>query len=206
MWGLPPPDPGIEIVIASRGISKGLAQTEGAQVLAKPSLQFGPVQLGGQWKNISSPVADGEAAAFINYAPKLGAVQLTFGAAYKWQTNVKGNPDDDSMEFASSVSRKFGKVGLKASAVYTPDDFGKTRRSLYIEGGPSFDIDGTMRVSANLGRRSRVGNPDYTSFNGGISKTVVGKITLDARYYDTAESDLGEVYRSRLVVSARLNL
>jgi len=206
MWDLPPPDPGIEIVVASRGMSKGVAQTEGAQLIVKPFVELGPVQVGGQWKNVSSPVADGEAAAFVNYTPKIGAYQLTLGAAYKFQTNVKGDTDDDSFEFTGNVSRKFGKIGLKAGAVYSPDDLGGSRRSLYLEGGPSYDIDKTTRLSANIGRRSRVGSPDYTSFNAGIAKTFFGKLTVDARYYDTAQSDLGEVYHGRFVISGKLGL
>lgn len=206
MWDLPPPDPGFEIVVASRGMSKGIAQTDGVQVIPKAFLQLGPVQVGGQWKNVSSPVADGEAAAFVNYAPKLGAFQLTLGAAYKFQTNVTGNPDDDSFEFTGAVSRKFGKVGLRAGAVYSPDDLGGARRSLYLEGGPSLDIRKTTRLSANIGRRSRRGGADYTSFNVGFSETLVKKLTVDLRYYDTAQSELGEVYRGRVVVSARLGL
>ena len=33
MFDLPPPDPGIEFVVASRGMSKGIAQTDGPQAL-----------------------------------------------------------------------------------------------------------------------------------------------------------------------------
>ncbi len=36
MFDLPPPEPGIEIVVASRGMSKGVAQTEGPQLVVKP--------------------------------------------------------------------------------------------------------------------------------------------------------------------------
>ena len=206
MWDLPPPDPGFEILVASRGMSKGLAQTDGVQVIPKASLQVGNVQVGGQWKNVTSPVADGEAAAFVTYAPKFGPYQLSIGGAYKFQTNVKGETDDKSWEFTGSASRKFGKLTLKASAVYSPDDLGGSRRSLYLEGGPSFEIDSTTRVSANIGRRSRVAGVDYTSFNAGISKTLFKKATFDLRYYDTAESDLGEVYHGRLVLSGKLAL
>lgn len=206
MWALPPPDPGFELVVASRGMSKGIAQTDGVQVIPKAFVQLGPVQAGGQWKNVSSPVADGEAAAFVNYAPKLGPYQLTFGAAYKFQTNVKDGTDDDSFEFSAAGTRKFGKLSVRASAIFSPDDLGGARRSFYFEGGPSFEMDKTTRVSANVGRRSRIGGVDYTSFNAGISKTLFGKLSVDVRYYDTAQSELGEVYHGRAVVSGRLAL
>jgi len=206
MWDLPPPDPGIEILIASRGISKGIAQTDGIQIVPKAFVQLGQVQIGGQWKNITSPVADGEAAAFVNYAPKLGAFQLALGAAYKFQTNVIGNPDHDAFEFTAGASRKIGKAGFRTSAVFSPDDIGGSRRSLYLEAGPSFDLDGSTRLSANIGRRSRVAGLNYTSFNAGVSKTFAKKVTVDVRYYDTAQGELGEIYDDRFVVSARLAL
>ena len=206
MWDLPPPDPGVAIHVASRGMSKGLAQKDGVQVIPKAYLQVGNVQVGGQWKNVTSPVADGEAAAFVTYAPKIGPYQLSIGGAYKFQTKLKGETDDKSWEFTGSASRKFGKLTLKASAVYSPDDLGGSRRSLYLEGGPSFEIDGSTRVSANIGRRNRVAGVDYTSFNAGISKTLFKKATFDLRYYDTAQSDLGEIYHGRLVLSGKLAL
>ena len=206
MWDLPPPDPAFEISVASRGMSKGIAQTDGVQLIPKAFLQVGRAQIGGQWKNVASPVADGEGAVFFNYASKLGPFQLTVGAAYKFQTDVKRRTDDDSWEFTAAATRKFGKVGLKVSAIYSPDDLGGARRSIYLEGGPSFDIDGTTRISANIGRRDRVAGVDYTSFNLGLSKTLFRKVTMDLRYYDTAQSHLGEIYHGRVVLSGRLAL
>jgi hypothetical protein len=128
------------------------------------------------------------------------------GAAYKFQTNVQGDPDEDALEFTSSLSRKFGAMTLKASAVYSPDDLGATRRSLYLDGGPSFDINASTRLSAAVGRRSRAGTPDYTTVNGVISTTVFRKLTFDARYHDTAQTNLGDIYDRRFVVSVRLAL
>lgn len=81
MLGLPPLDPGIEIVVASRGMSKGIAQTEGPQLVAKPFIQLGPVQFGGQWKNVSSAVADSEGSAFASVSPKLGQFLLGLSVA-----------------------------------------------------------------------------------------------------------------------------
>ena len=205
MIDLPPPDPGIEIVAASRGMSKGIAQTDGIQVIPKAFLQIGDVQVGGQWKNVTSPVAKGEGAAFVNATRKLGALQLTLGAAYKFQTSVRGPTDSDAFEFTGAANRKFGKLGARVSAVYSPNDFGSTGRSLYLEGGPALDVGKTVKISANIGRRERVGSPDYTSFNAGVSATLFRKLTVEARYYDTAQGDFGEAYHGRVVVSGRLS-
>jgi uncharacterized protein (TIGR02001 family) len=206
MWDLPPPDPGIEISVATRGMSKGISQTDGAQFIPKAFVQFGSVQVGGQWKNLTSPVADGEAATFASYSPKVGQWQLTFGVTYKFQTNVRAKIDDDCLELSFGASRKFGKVSVKGSGIYSPDDVGSARRSLYVESGVSYDLDKDTRLSANVGHRSRVAGPNYTSFNAGVSRTLLKRIVLDLRYFDTAQSELGENYRGRFVLSGRLGL
>ena len=108
MFDLPPPDPGIEILIASRGMSKGIAQTDGPQVVPKLLLQIGPVQVGGQWKNVTSPVAEGEAAVFVNATREFGSLELTAGITYKWQTDAAANTDDDAFEFNAAATPKFG--------------------------------------------------------------------------------------------------
>lgn len=205
MWDLPPPDPGIEIVVATRGISKGVAQAEGPQLIARPFIHLGPVQLGTQWKNVSSAVAGGEAAAFANVAPKLGKFQLTLGVAYKFQTGVKEPTDDKSWEFTGNVTRKFGKVSLRISAVYSPDDLGGAKRSVFVEGGPTMEIGKNTRISGAIGRRDRIKGDDYAAFNVGVTRTIFKGVTLDARFYGTDRSDISDFFEDRFVATARMS-
>jgi hypothetical protein len=205
MFDLPPPDPGIEFVIASRGMSKGIAQTEGAQALVRPFVRLGPVQLAAQWKNLSSQVAGGEASAIASVAPKIGQFQLNAGVAYKLQTGVRGPTDNKSWEFTGSVSRKFGRLGMRVAAIYSPDDLGSAERSLFVEAGPTLEIGKSTRISGAIGRRDRVNSDDYTAWNAGVARTMFKGMTLDARYYGTNQSDLGEFLEDRLVVSARMS-
>lgn len=204
MWDLPPPEPGIEITVATRGMSKGVAQTEGPQLVAKPFIQLGPVQLGTQWKNVSSAVAVGEAAVFANVAPKLGDFQLNLGVAYKFQTGVKAPTDDKSWEFTGSVTRRFGKLGLRIAAVYSPDDLGGAEQSIFVEGGPTVEIGKSTRISGAVGRRERVDGDDYTAFNAGVTRTIFKGVTLDARFYGTNRSDISELFDDRFVATARM--
>jgi hypothetical protein len=205
MFDLPPPDPGIEFVVASRGMSKGIAQTEGPQALVRPFVQIGPVQLAAQWKNLSSPVAGGEASAIASVAPKIGQFQLNAGAAYKLQTGVRGPTDNKSWEFTGNITRKLGKVSLRVAAIYSPDDLGSAKRSLFVEGGPTLEIGKSTRISGAIGRRDRVNGDDYTAWNAGIARTMFKGMTLDARYYGTNQSELGEFLEDRLVVGARMS-
>jgi hypothetical protein len=204
MFDLPPPDPGIEFSVASRGMSKGIAQTDGVQMIIKASAKSGPLEIGGQWKNVDSPAAKGEAAVFVNVVHAIGKVRLNGGVAYKFQTWTTGNPDSDSFEFTGGATASLGRLALRATAIYSPDDLGSAKRSLYLEGGPAFDLTKTLRVSANIGRRERVLAPDYTAFNAGITKTFAKTIAVDLRYYDTAQSELGPPFERRFVATGRV--
>jgi hypothetical protein len=204
-FALPPPDPAFEFSVASRGMSKGIAQTDDEpQVILKATGKSGPLEIGGQWKNVTSTSAKGEAAVFVNASHAFGRLRLNGGAAYKFQTGVSGNPDGDSFEFTAGANAAFGKVAIRATAIYSPDDLGSAEQSLYVEGGPALELTKTLRASANVGRRERDGAPDYTSFNVGLSKTFEKSIVVDLRYYDTAQSDLGGQFKPRFVLSGRV--
>ena len=203
-FDLPPPDPAFEISVATRGMSKGIAQTEGPQVILRASGKSGPFEAGGQWKNVTSSTAHGEAAVFVNALHSFGKLRLNAGAAYKFQTGVEGPTDSNSWEFTGGATLGLGKVSMRATAIYSPDDLGSAKRSLYLEGGPSVELSKTLRASANVGRRERDGGDDYTSFNAGISKTIEKAIVADVRLYDTAQSELGENFERRLVASVRV--
>jgi len=201
---LPPPDPSLEISVASRGYSKGLAQTESAQLVVRGEVAFGNATVGLLWKNVSSPVVDGEAQFNLGYRLRTGGFDLRLTGGYHRQTGRDAPTDDERFEFNLAASRAFGSITPRISATYSPDDFGSTRESLYVEAGAGYRIAAGTTVSANIGRRERSNNTDYTSFNLGISHEIVRQVTVEARYYDTAESALGETYEGRAVGMVRV--
>jgi hypothetical protein len=204
MLDLPPLDPAIEVSVASRGMSKGIAQSEGPQLVVKPSIKLGDLQAGAQWKNVTSAVAGGEGALFVGFGRQVAGFQLSLQASHKFQTGVREPADDHSWEFTGGVTRKIGAVTLRGSLVYSPDDLGSARRSLYWEAGPALDVSKQFNLFANIGHRARRGGDDYTSFNAGASTTIVPKVTLDLRWYDTNRHELGENFQGRAVVAARM--
>jgi len=201
-FDLPPPDPGVEIVVATRGMSKGIAQSDGPQIVAKSSIRLDDVDFGLQWKNISSASANGEGAAFVSVSRKFGLLRLSGGIAFKFQTGIRGRTDSNAWEFTAGANRKFGRVTARINAVFSPDDLGSARRSLFVEGGPTVQLARGWTVTAAIGHRWRVDGANYTAFNAGIAK-VLGPVQLDLRYYDTDRSD-SEIYRRRIVGSARV--
>jgi len=205
MFTPPSLDPGIEISIASQGVSKGLRQTDGPQLIIRPELAIGSLVLGAYYKNVTSPTADGEAEASVGLRHRIGGFDLSVTAAYKWSTNAHDQPDRDAFEFTAAVSRHFGPLTPQARLVYSPDELGGTRASLYAEAGAALHLLGGASFSAALARRNRDGAPDYTAFNAGLSYTIAGHFTADLRYYDTAQSRLGAVYRPRMVAALRVH-
>jgi hypothetical protein len=204
MWALPSANPAVEITVATRGMSKGLAQTDEPQLLAKAYDQLGQMQVGAQWKNVSSNSADGEASLFVSFARTFGKVQLAAGAAYKVLTGAPRGVDRDSIELNAAVSRKVGRVAVRVNTIFSPDDIGSAKRSLYLEGGPSFDVSKSVRLSANLGHRWRQDGAEYTSVNAGAAYTLFKGFAADLRYYRTNRAELGDAYGQRLVLSGKV--
>lgn len=199
MFELPPPDPSFEVSIASQGMSKGLRQTEDAQFLTRGEVALGHAFVGLMWKNIDSDVASGEAQFYIGYRGRLAGFDLTATAGRHFQTEPVGHFDDDRYEFNVTVARGYGRLTPRISVTYSPDDFGGTGESLYAEAGASVGLFERATFSANISRRERSGGDDYTAFNAGIGYSFARHLSIDVRYYDTAQSALGEVYEPRVV-------
>lgn len=203
MFDLPPPEPGIELVLATRGYSKGLAQTEGVQGIGRFELRFGQFTLATQYKNITSATAEGEAAFSGIWKGKAAGFDLGMTASWKRLVGLDGQVDPDTFEFIPTVSRKFGPLTAKLSVTYSPDDLGSTGESAWVEASAAWKLDGKTNLVAAVGRRERDGSTDYTAFNAGVTRTLFKGITADLRYYDSARSELGENFEGRVVGAIR---
>jgi hypothetical protein len=203
-FDLPPVDPSIEIHLATRGYSKGLAQTEGPQLLVRGELVSGPLFLGAYWKNVSAPVIDGEAGILVGARTSVSGLDLQASGAFKHYTGMDGPIDDEAVEFAVAASRRIGSLTPRVSVTYSPDELGSTGKSFYFEAGASLEVTRWGTLSAHAGRRERRGGSDYTSFNFGFGQQLTPNLSTEIRYYDTAESAFGDIYRGRVVAAARL--
>lgn len=203
MIDLPPPSPSIEINLATQGMSKGLRQTEGPQILVRGEVGLGALIVGASFKNVTSSTSSGEAAVLTGLRGNVGSFDLSATVAYKWNTDREGQPDGDSIEFVATASRRIGAVTPRLSVTYSPDDLGGTRKSLYVEASASIPVLPRLTASAAVGRRERDGGLDYTSFNAGLNYKLLEWLSADLRYYDTAQSNFGETFRPRVVGALR---
>jgi len=198
------PDPAAEIVLATRGMSKGLAQTDGPQLLLRAELALGDLFAAAYGKNVVSSGDGGiEAGLLAGARFDWSGFQLSASAAYKRLEGIGRGVDDEALELVLGVSRRLGPLTGRASATWSPDELGSTRRSLYLETGLAIDLGRGTSLSTNVGRRERAGGPDYTAFNIGLTQSIWRGISAELRFYDTAESAFGELYRARLVGSLR---
>lgn len=204
MFDLPPPDPGIEFVLASRGYSKGLAQTGGAQALLRGEVEWGAFSAAAQVKNVDSSGASSEAQLQLAVGGDLGGFALEAAIGYKRLAGLPSSADEDTVEFTGTASRPFGRLTPRLGLTFSFDDHGATRESLYAEVGASLRLSARTSVSANLGRRERGGGDDYTAFNAGLSHRLGDHFTAELHYHDTAQSVRGDAYQARAVASLRV--
>jgi uncharacterized protein (TIGR02001 family) len=199
---LPPPVPVIEFNLASTGMSKGIAQTKGPQALVRGELGFGALFVGAYVKNVSSSTTDGEAAALVGVRTKAAGLDLVASAAWKRAVDPAPGSDRNALEVSAAASRKIGRVTPRLSVVWSPDDLGGTRSTVFAEAGASYRFTPTLSASAAVGRRERQGGANYSAWNAGLTWDAWKHLTVDLRYYDT-DAGSAQPYRPRAVVSAR---
>ena len=202
MAWLAPPVPTIEFNLASTGMSKGIAQTKGPQFLARGELAFGPVFVGSYIKNVDSSTSDAEAAALVGVRTRAAGFDLVASAAWKRAVDPAQGSDRNALEVSASANRKMGRITPRLSVVWSPDDLGGTRSTVFAEAGASYRFSRTLSASAAVGRRQRGGGSDYDAWNAGLSWDGLKPLSIDLRYYDT-DAGNAQPFRARAVLSAR---
>jgi len=204
MFDLPPPDPTVQVELASTGISKGLAQTRGPQLVVRGGLTFGDFSVEASGKNIDSN-RDGGVESYLSagVATKAAGFDLSGRAGLKSVHGVAAQVDRRAFEVRMEAGRKLGAVRATASLIYSPDDTGGTRSAAFVEGGLAWEVRKGTRIGARLGRRERSRAPDYTAYNLGITHDLVKQVSADLRLFDTNSSELGYAFERRLVASLR---
>lgn len=187
-------------------MSKGIAQTDGPQLLVRGELAFTDFYLGAHAKNVASSTEDGEVAALVGIRKKLAGLDFSASAAWKRAIDAAPGSDANSLEVSGSVARSMGRLTPRLSIVWSPDDLGTTGRTIFAEAGASYVLGKAVVASAAVGRRHRTGGLDYTAWNAGLSWAPYKRFTVDVRYYDTdATADPDQPYRARIVAAGRLS-
>ena len=203
MIDLPPLDPGIEISMASQGMSKGTAQTEEPQIVVRPQLSFGRTFVTAYGKNVSSPSGGWETGVGIGVRHPLGTIDWTVSVTLKNLIGMPSGIDDKAVEIAISGSRKLGSLGTQVVVYLSPDELGTSGASFYGEASGTLPVTGGLNIVGSLGLRKRADGPDYTSVSAGVSQALAPGVRAELRYFDTTKAGLGYAYKGRLVAALR---
>lgn len=203
MFDLPPAIPALEITVASRGYSKGMAQTDELQVVVRPEVELGNFRVGAYAKNVTSSDYEAETGAVLSYRAKLGTVELSGSAAFKHAVESRPGVDESAAEFTVAATRPWGRLTPRLALIYSPNDLGATRRSFYWEAGAVYRLTDKWRANGGIGVRGRNGGSDYVSFNAGLARDLMGPFSAEVRWFDTGRHSLGDSYKSRIVAQLR---
>lgn len=202
MVGLAPAVPAIEFNLSSTGMSKGIAQTTGPQMLVRGEVASGPLFVGGYFKNVDSSTSDAEAGVLVGMRAKAAGFDFTLSAAWKRAIDPAPGSDRSALEISAGAAVKTGRLTPRVTVVFSPNDLGGTRRSLFAEAGASYSLSPKLSASAAFGRRQRDGGIDYDAWNAGMTWQPLKPLSIDLRYYDT-DTGSSQPYRARAVLSAR---
>ena len=202
MPGLATAVPAIEFNISSTGMSKGIAQTKGPQFLARGEVAFGALVVGGYAKNVDSSTSEGEAAALVGLRGRAGGFDVALTGALKRAISPAPGSDRSALEMSASATRKIGRLSPRVNVVWSPDDVGGTRATVFAEAGASYRMSSHLLGSAAFGVRRRGGGPDYDAWNAGLTWNPLKPLSIDLRYYDT-NGGSAQPFRARAVLSAR---
>lgn len=203
---LPPSPPTIQVSVASRGISKGIEQTDGPQAVVQAELPVGPIYFAVSAKNVTSTTAKGKGGLTAGIRTKFAGLNLSASATWGIAISPVSGSDSQSLELAGSLARKFGNCKPQLSMIWSPDDLGSTQRSFFYEASAAYSVSSKTSIGAAVGRRERTGGLDYTEFNLGITHKLIPHITADLRYYGSDKHNLGYTYQPGLIASVRVKL
>ncbi len=150
--------------------------------------------------------ADGNAATseldlYGGYGGSIDNFTYDLGFIYYWYPGAPGARNYNLWEVYGKAGYNFGPAAFTASVNYTPDNFGATGDATYVAGVLSVPIVDKFSVSAGAGYWMLTnGLKDQTDWNIGATLKVYDWFDIDARYYDSDVSFLGNLADDRFVV------
>lgn len=133
-----------------------------------------------------------EVDGLFGYRREIAGINFDLGGI--WYTypgsHTRGLYELSFFELALKASRDFEVVKLLGTIAWSPNAFGRSGSSWYVEGGADIplplDFTANLRVGYwNLERNNRFGTPDYVWYGAGVTREIWEGITLTAGVYGT---------------------
>lgn len=200
---LPPAQPELEISVASNGMSKGISQTSGPQVVGRGKLDWGHITVAALAKNVTAENSDAEVQFSIGGSFAWAGTNVTGSVAYKRAITSIGDADDQAVELGLGASHPLDRLVARAQILVSPNDLGSAKGSIYAELGVDWPASPRLNVGGSIGRRERGNQVDYNFANLGISYALGRRFIAEVRGYATDKSGSGDRYKPRLVGTVR---
>jgi uncharacterized protein (TIGR02001 family) len=187
---------------ASDYVFRGISQTEnGAAVFGSARVSYDNLYAGVGMENVNfhnSTSAEYDLSA--GWTPVVYGFRVDLGVVRYGYIDQPVHTEIDTTEVKAVVLHDFGPVTLGGAVYYSGNYFGSHRDDVYGEGRASYRITPKLTVSGAAGRQSG-GLSDHTTWNVGATYTFIKHVSLDLRYADTDEHDLGKIYGSHYTAS-----
>jgi uncharacterized protein (TIGR02001 family) len=183
-------------------VFRGISQTEnGAAVFGSARVAYSDVYAGVGIENVdfhNSTTAEYDLSA--GWTPVVDGFRFDLGVVRYGYIDQPAHTEIDTAEVKAVVLHDFGPVTLGGAVYYSGNYFGSHRDDVYGEGRASYRITPKLTVSGAVGRQSG-GLSDHTTWNAGVTYSFIKNLSLDLRYADTDQHDLGKTYRSHFTAS-----
>ncbi|UDF02261.1 TorF family putative porin [Asticcacaulis sp. AND118] len=139
-----------------------------------------------------------EVDVYAGVKPTVGNWAFDFGAIYY------AYPDEDDLNFGelkAGFTHPMGKGSIGA-AMYTNWE---TLENPYYELNAAYPLTDKWSVSGAMGKQELDGG-DYTTWNVGLGYALTENLSIDARYWDTGDHDMGWTADGRNVAKEQIAL
>ena len=191
--------------VASDYVFRGVSQTNGdPEIFGGVDVAVGQAYAG-VWLS-HGDFGDSTKVEYDTYAgvkPEIAGFNLDLGVIYYGYTNTPNGTKYGYGEVKAAATRAIGKATVGAAYYYSPDFFGADKTATYVELNGAYAINDTVSVTGAYGHQALDVSKDYNTWNIGAAIAVMPKLSLDVRYWDTSEHDIGSIYESRFAATLK---
>ena len=142
-----------------------------------------------------------EVDLYGGYGGTIDNFSYDVGFIYYWYPGAPGALNYDLWEVYGKAGYDFGPAALTAGVAYTPDNFGSTGDATYFNALLSVPLMDVFSISSGVGYWALTnGIKDQVDWNAGATLSVYDWFDIDARYYDSDVTSLGNLADERFVL------
>ncbi|OYW80642.1 MAG: hypothetical protein B7Z26_06155 [Asticcacaulis sp. 32-58-5] len=193
------------IAVTNDYVWRGVSQT-GRQEAVQGGIDYtNGIFYAGAWASnvdFGDNETDLEVDVYAGVKPTYKDFSFDFGGVYYGYPN---QPDDTNLSFGelkAAVSHPIGAGAIGAAAYYSMD-FRGAGESLYSELNASYPITEKLSVSGAMGKQYVEDGSDWTAWNLGAGYALTEALSVDVRYWDTGDHDLGSNFKDRIAVTLK---